>query len=151
MSLASLDTAALTAEMARRDAADPLRHLRERFHVPTGMVYLAGNSLGPAPVAAFRDMEAAMRQEWAEGLVKSWNDAGWFALVGTLGDRLGRLVGAAPGQTVACDSVSVNIYKALHAALALRPGRNAIVAEGGSFPTDLYVAEGVVAGGPASS
>lgn len=148
MSLTSLDTVALTAEMARRDAADPLRHLRERFHVPAGMIYLAGNSLGPAPVAAFRDMEAVMRQEWAEGLVKSWNDAGWFALVGTLGDRLGHLTGAAPGQTVACDSVSVNVYKALYAALALRPDRNVIVAEGGSFPTDLYVAEGVVAGRP---
>ena len=123
--------------------ADPLRHLRARFHLPEGTIYLAGNSLGPAPVAAFADMETALRREWAEGLVRSWNDAGWFALVGFLGDRLGRLVGAGPGQTVVCDSVSVNVYKALHAALALRPDRNVIVAEGGSFPTDLYVAEGV--------
>ncbi|CAH1660357.1 Kynureninase [Hyphomicrobiales bacterium] len=146
MGLVSLDGAA--AEAARRDATDPLGRLRERFHLPAGTIYLAGNSLGPAPVAAFRDMETAMRQEWAEGLVRSWNDAGWFALVGTLGDRLGRLIGSAPGQTVVCDSVSVNVYKALHAALALRLDRNVIVAEGGSFPTDLYVAEGVAAGRP---
>lgn len=148
MSLASLDNAVPTSEIAQRDAADPLRHLRSRFHLPKDTIYLAGNSLGPAPVAAFRDMEVALRQEWAEGLVRSWNDAGWFALVNTLGDRLGRLVGSAPGQTVVCDSVSVNVFKALHAALGLRPGRNVIVAEAGSFPTDLYVAEGVTAARP---
>ncbi|MBA4220751.1 MAG: kynureninase [Methylobacterium sp.] len=148
MSLASLGSAGGVSDGERRDAADPLRHLRARFHLPEGTIYLAGNSLGPAPVAAFADMETALRREWAEGLVRSWNDAGWFALVGTLGDRLGRLVGAGPGQTVVCDSVSVNVYKALHAALALRPDRNVIVAEGGSFPTDLYVAEGVAAGRP---
>lgn len=148
MSLASLNRAGVASEIERRDAADPLAHLRSRFHLPEGAVYLAGNSLGPAPVAAFRDMEIALREEWAEGLVRSWNDAGWFALVNTLGDRLGRLIGAAPGQTVVCDSVSVNVYKALHVALALRPDRNEIVAEGGSFPTDLYVAEGVAGGRP---
>lgn len=148
MNLASLDRAGVATEIARRDAVDPLGHLRARFHLPAGAIYMAGNSLGPAPVAAFSDMAVAMREEWAEGLVRSWNDAGWFALVNTLGDRLGRLIGAAPGQTVVCDSVSVNVYKALHAALALRPDRNVIVAEGGSFPTDLYVAEGVAAGRP---
>ena len=148
MNLASLDRTGVASEIARRDGADPLGHLRARFHLPAGAIYLAGNSLGPAPVAAFSDMAVAMREEWAEGLVRSWNDAGWFALVNTLGDRLGRLIGAAPGQTVVCDSVSVNVYKALHAALALRPDRNVIVAEGGSFPTDLYVAEGVAAGRP---
>src|SRR5262245_57605169 len=148
MSLASLDSAGSASEIALRDAVDPLRHLRARFHLPEGAIYLAGNSLGPAPVAAFRDMEVAMREEWAEGLVRSWNDAGWFALVNTLGDRLGCLIGSAPGQTVVCDSVSVNVYKVLHAALGLRPGRNAIGAESGSFPTDLYVAEGVAAGRP---
>ncbi|GAA2839108.1 kynureninase [Aminobacter aminovorans] len=144
----SVKVASVPLEIEQRDAADPLRHLQARFHLPQGKVYLAGNSLGPAPVAAFDDIEAAVRKEWAQGLVQSWNDADWFSLVDTLGDRIGALVGAAPGQTVACDSVSINVYKALHAGLSLRPGRTTIVAEAGSFPTDLYVAEGVVAGRP---
>lgn len=145
----TIDHAEITEADARRlDEADPLAHLRARFHLPQDMIYLAGNSLGPAPVAAFADMEAVMRQEWAEGLVRSWNDAGWFALTDRLGDRVGALVGAAAGQTVVCDSVSINVYKALQAARSLRPGRTTIVAEAGSFPTDLYVAEGVVAGAP---
>lgn len=135
----------------RRDAADPLAHLRARFHLPAGMVYLAGNSLGPAPVAAFADIDKAVRQEWAEGLIRSWNDAGWFSLVDTLGDRIGALIGAAAGQTIVCDSTSINVYKALKAGLSLRPGRATIVAEAASFPTDLYVAEGAVAGTPGAT
>lgn len=144
----SMKVASVPLEIEQRDATDPLRHVQARFHLPQGMVYLAGNSLGPAPVAAFDDIETAVRKEWAEGLVRSWNDADWFSLVDTLGDRIGALIGAAPGQTVACDSVSINVYKALHAGLSLRPDRTTIVAEAGSFPTDLYVAEGVVAGRP---
>lgn len=135
-------------DIGRRDAADPLGYLRGRFHMPEGIVYLAGNSLGPAPVAVFADIDTAVREEWAEGLIRSWNDAGWFSLVDTLGDRIGVLTGAAPGQTVVCDSTSINVYKALKAAVSLNPGRTAIVAEAGSFPTDLYVAEGVVSGLP---
>jgi kynureninase len=116
--------------------------------MPEGLLYFAGNSLGPAPRAVFDDIETALRKEWADGLIRSWNDAGWFSLVDCLGDRIGALTGAGPGQTVVCDSVSVNIYKALLAGLSLRPGRSTIVAEAGSFPTDLYVTEGVVAGRP---
>jgi kynureninase len=144
----SIEGADVASGIHQRDRDDPIAHLRERFHVPPGLIYLAGNSLGPAPLAAFDTMESAMRKEWAEGLVRSWNDAGWFALAGSLGDRVGVLIGAAAGQTVVCDSVSINVYKALQAARSLRPGRSTIVAESGSFPTDLYVAEGVVAGSP---
>ncbi|QDC02388.1 kynureninase [Mesorhizobium sp. 8] len=142
------NAAGVALDIARRDESDPLARLKQRFHLPADMVYLAGNSLGPTPVAAFADMEAAMRREWAEGLVRSWNDAGWFTLAESLGDRVGALAGAAAGQTMVCDSVSVNVYKALQAGRSLRPKRTTIVAEGGSFPTDLYVAEGVVAGAP---
>lgn len=144
----SMKVASVPLEIEQRDATDPLAHLKSRFHLPQGVVYLAGNSLGPAPIAAFDDIETAVRKEWAEGLVRSWNDANWFSLVDTLGDRIGALIGAAAGQTVACDSVSINVYKALQAGLSLRPGRTTVVAEAGSFPTDLYVAEGVVAGHP---
>jgi kynureninase len=139
------------SDVAALDAADPLRAMRERFHLPPGVIYLDGNSLGPPPKAVFAELEQAARHEWGNGLIRSWNDAGWFTLTDTLGDRLGRLVGAAPGQTVVSDSTSINIYKALHAALALSPGRGTILAEADSFPTDLYMAEGVVGSRPGSS
>jgi kynureninase len=125
------------------DAADPLGHFRARFTMPEGIVYLDGNSLGAASPAAFAELEKAAKEEWGRDLIKSWNTAGWFEMPLALGDRIGRLIGANPGQTIVCDTTSINIYKALHAAMALRPGRSVIVAEGGSFPTDLYIAEGV--------
>ena len=129
--------------IAAMDAADPMRDLRDAFILPPG-VYLDGNSLGAATKAAQAELMQAATQEWAQHLIQSWNSAGWFDLPVTLGDRIGRLIGAAPGQVVVADTTSVNIYKALHAAMALRPGRNTILAEAGSFPTDLYIAEGVI-------
>ena len=138
-------------DVAALDAADPLRTMRERFELPAGVIYLDGNSLGPPPKAAFAELEQAARQEWGEGLIRSWNSAGWFTLTDVLGDRVGRLIGAAPGQTVVTDTTSINIYKALHAALALRPDRTVILAEADSFPTDLYMAESVAAARPGTS
>lgn len=133
------------------DAADELQAFRDRFVLPEGLIYLNGNSLGVAPKAAFSHLEAAATQEWGQDLIRSWNIAGWFDLPVTLGDRIGRLIGAAAGQTVVCDTTSINIYKALNAALALRPDRSVIVAEGDSFPTDIYVAEGVLSTRPGLS
>ncbi|MDH4984262.1 kynureninase [Aminobacter anthyllidis] len=125
------------------DAVDPLRSMRDRFILPEGVIYLDGNSLGAASHAAFNELQAAASKEWAQDLIRAWNTAGWFDMPTELGDRIGRLIGAAPGQTVVCDTTSSNIYKVLHAALAMRPDRSVIVAEGNSFPTDLYMAEGV--------
>ena len=106
------------------DAEDPLRSLRERFVLPDGIIYLDGNSLGLMPRAAAVAFKRTIEQEWAQDLIKSWNSAGWFDLPLRLGDRLGALIGAAPGQTVVCDTTSINLYKAIHAALDLRPGRS---------------------------
>ncbi|WP_378942498.1 kynureninase [Mesorhizobium sp. ANAO-SY3R2] len=131
------------ATVEAMDAADVLRPMRDRFVLPEGLIYLDGNSLGAASSAAYGEIEKAARDEWGQGLIRSWNSAGWFDMPLELGDRIGRLIGAAAGQTVVADTTSINVYKALHAAMGLRPGRNVIVAEGGSFPTDLYVAEGV--------
>ncbi|MBM7046914.1 MULTISPECIES: kynureninase [Rhizobium] len=125
------------------DEADPLRAFRSRFALPAGVIYLDGNSLGAASHEVFAEVRQAAMEEWGNGLIRSWNSAGWFHLPLELGDRIGRLIGAAEGQTVVTDSTSINIYKALHAALTMRPDRNVIVAEGDSFPTDLYMAEGV--------
>ncbi|MBN9253114.1 MULTISPECIES: kynureninase [unclassified Mesorhizobium] len=130
------------------DAADPLRSMRERFVLPEGVIYLDGNSLGAASPAVFGELQKAATQEWAEDLIRAWNTAGWFDMPVVLGDQLGRLIGATAGQTVVCDTTSINIYKVLHAALAMRPDRHVIVAEGDSFPTDLYMAEGVASTRP---
>src|SRR5690606_23665135 len=107
-------------------------------------IYLDGNSLGAASTAAFAELQKAATEEGGQELIRSWNTAGWFDMPLDLGDRVGRLIGAAAGQTVVCDTTSINIYKLLHAALALRPDRSVIVSEGGSFATDIYMAEGVV-------
>ncbi|MBB5042205.1 kynureninase [Shinella fusca] len=139
------------AAIEAMDAADGLRAMRERFILPEGLVYLDGNSLGVASKAAFTELQAAAAEEWGQDLIRSWNTAGWFDMPLTLGDRVGRLVGAAAGQTAVCDTTSINIYKALHAAMALRPDRTIIVAEAGSFPTDIYMAEGVVSTRPGAS
>jgi kynureninase len=129
--------------IAALDARDPLRGKRDAFVIPGGVIYLDGNSLGPLPKAALRELNHAAEQEWGEGLIRSWNAAGWFDLPTTLGDRLARLIGAEPGEVVCTDTTSTNIFKALHAALNLRPGRTTIVTEGTGFPTDAYMAEGV--------
>jgi kynureninase len=136
------------AAVEAMDAADPLRPFRSRFALPEGVIYLDGNSLGAASHDVFSELQQAATEEWGNGLIRSWNSAGWFHLPLELGDRIGRLIGSAPGQTVVTDSTSINIYKALHAALAMRPGRSVIVAEGDSFPTDLYMAEGVASTRP---
>ena len=138
------------AEIKAMDAADPLRAMRDRFVLPQGVIYLDGNSLGAASINVFNEIEAAAKQEWARDLIRAWNTARWFDMPVDLGDRLGRLIGAAPGQSVVCDTTSINIYKVLHAALAMRPERSVIVAEGDSFPTDLYMAEGVASTRPGS-
>lgn len=140
--------AAALAEAEAADEADPLAAARDLFALPPGVIYLDGNSLGPAPRASLAALAAAAEVEWASWLIGAWNKAGWFDLPVVCGDLIAPLVGAAPGEVVVCDTTSVNIFKTLHAALGLRPGRRAIVAEAGSFPTDLYMAEGALATRP---
>lgn len=131
------------AAIEAMDATDPLRAMRDRFILPDGVIYLDGNSLGAASHAVLGELNQAASHEWAQDLIRAWNTAGWFDMPVELGDQIGRLIGAVAGQTVVCDTTSVNIYKVLHAALEMRHGRTVIVAESDSFPTDLYVAEGV--------
>ena len=135
-----------------RDSRDPLRGCRDRFVLPEDLIYLDGNSLGPMPRDAAGILRHTIEQEWGQDLIRSWNDAGWFDLPVRLGDRVGALIGAAPGQTVVCDTTSINLFKAIHAAIALRPERDVVIAEDESFPTDLYIVEGAMksAGRPIS-
>ena len=127
-----------------RDATDPIGALRDRFVIPDGVIYLDGNSLGPMPRAAANTLRRTIEQEWGQDLIRSWNSAGWFEMPLRIGDRIGALIGAAPGQTVVCDTTSINLYKAVHAAMALRPARDVVIAEAASFPTDLYIIEGAM-------
>jgi len=131
-------------ERARElDAADPLADFRGRFHVPEGVIYLDGNSLGALPAATPEAMRRAVEQEWGEGLIRSWNDADWFAMGARVGAKIAPLIGAQPQEVIACDTVSVNLFKLISAALAMRPGRKVIVSEPGNFPTDIYMIEGL--------
>lgn len=135
---------ALSREAARAaDAADPLAHIRGAFDLPEGTIYLDGNSLGALPKGVRARLATLVDQEWGRDLIASWNKAGWMHKPFTLGDRIGRLIGAASGQVVVCDSTSVNLFKVLAAALSLRSGRNVVVSEAGNFPTDVYMVEGV--------
>jgi kynureninase len=127
------------------DAADPLAGFRELFALPEGVIYLDGNSLGPLPRATPARLAETVTRDWGCGLIRSWNEAGWVDLPRRVGDKIARLVGAPPGSVVAGDSTSVNVFKALAAALALRPDRRVIVSEAGNFPTDLYIAQGLAA------
>lgn len=130
-------------DAGRLDAADPLAPFRDRFVLPDGLVYLDGNSLGALPRRVTERVAGVVSREWGEGLIRSWNEAGWIDLPRRVGDKLARLVGAAPGEVVCADSTSVNLFKVLAAALSLRPERRTVLSEEGNFPTDLYVAEGL--------
>lgn len=130
-----------------RDAADPLRGLRDHFTLPPGVIYLDGNSLGVLPRAAAGRIADVVTREWGQDLIQSWNSANWFDLPQRLGDQLAPLIGARAGEVVCTDSTSINLYKVLSAALNIAradaPGRRRIVSERSNFPTDLYIAEGL--------
>ena len=137
------------AACAARDAADPLAALREQFDLPPGVNYLDGNSLGVLPRATAARVHDVVTREWGQGLIRSWNSAGWIELPRRVGDKIGRLVGAAPGELVVADSTSVNLFKVLSAAARIAQAddaaRRVIVSERSNFPTDLYIAESVAA------
>ena len=137
------------AALAERDAADVLAAFRGRFLIPDGLIYMNGNSLGPLTHEARERITRAVDHEWGTELIRGWNSAGWYDIPWRLGDKIGRLVGARPGETVVGDSTSVNLFKAAAAACSLRPDRTRIVTEAGNFPTDLYVLDGLkrIAGG----
>lgn len=133
------------ADLEALDRADPLAPFRGRFALPAGVIYMDGNSLGALPRATPRRIADLVAREWGEGLIRSWNDAGWIEAPARIGDKIARLIGAPPGTVVVADSTSVNLFKLLGAALALRPDRRVILSERRNFPTDLYIAEGLAA------
>nr|WBO75733.1 aminotransferase class V-fold PLP-dependent enzyme [Streptomyces sp. SBE_14.2] len=139
--MTTLPTTDLAEAAARLDADDPLAHLRDRFLLPPDFIYLDGNSLGPLPAAVPPVLTDVVTRQWGTDLIGSWNDNGWWEAPLRVGDAIGALIGAAPGQTVAGDSTSVHLFTALDAAASLRPDRTLLVTDPGHFPTDRYVAD----------
>lgn len=117
---------------------------KERFILPDGVIYLDGNSLGPMPVDVPARVANVMSEEWAQMLIRGWNKAGWMAMPGDVGTCVGRLIGAPEGSVVMGDTLSIKVYQALASAVKLRPERRVILSDTGNFPSDLYMAEGLV-------
>jgi kynureninase len=141
----------LEQQAAARDAAvaadesDPIGFARDRFSLPDEVIYLDGNSLGAMPKAVPGAVSDALHRQWATDLITSWNTNDWWTLPGRIGDRIGELVGAAPGQLMCGDSTSIQLFQVLSAAAAMRPDRTVLITDGASFPTDQYMADSVAA------
>lgn len=117
---------------------------RALFDLPEGVIYLDGNSLGPLPRGVEQRVAETIRGEWGSQLIRAWNDADWMTMPHRIGDRVGRLIGAEPGSVVMGDTLSIKVYQALAAALDLNPDRTVVLSDSGNFPTDLYMAEGLL-------
>lgn len=117
---------------------------KAQFQLPEGLTYLDGNSLGPLPLAAEARMAEVLRAEWGGMLIGGWNKAGWMEMPERLGDRVGRLIGAPAGSVMVGETLSIRLFQALAAALSLRPERKVILTDNGNFPSDLYVAQGLI-------
>ncbi|WP_375266901.1 kynureninase [Planktotalea sp.] len=117
---------------------------RAMFDIPEGMVYLNGNSLGPMPKASPEAMAEFLNNEWRTELIKGWNTKGWFMQTNTLGDRIGKLIGAEAGSVVVSDTLSIKVFQAVGAGLQMVPDRKVILSDTGNFPTDLYMVQGLV-------
>ena len=119
----------------------PRKHL---FEFPDGVIYLDGNSLGPLPRGAAEHAQAVIRDEWGELLIRAWNSADWISLPRRVGDRIAGLIGGEEGSVATGDTLSIKVYQALASALKMRPGRKVILSDTGNFPSDLYMAQGLI-------
>ena len=135
MSNVGSDQAPLSATVL--DAADPLASLRDSFSIPNGVIYLDGNSLGALQKGIAERINRVVKQQWGEGLIRSWNDRDWYEMPMRVGDRIAPLIGAGAGETVVGDSTSISLFRVVAAGLGLQSGRNGIVTERGNFPSDL--------------
>ncbi len=125
------------------DQQDVLAEFRTLFAIPDDVIYLDGNSLGPLLVSVQERVSDTVNREWGTDLITSWNTNDWINLPVTVGEKIAKLIGAKPGQVICTDSVSVNLFKVLAAALTLRPERNVVLSSHDNFPTDLYMAQGL--------
>lgn len=117
---------------------------KSSFDIPEGVIYLDGNSLGPTPKGVAARAVDVVTREWQTELIRAWNTAEWISLPQRVGDRLARLIGAPEGCVTTGDTLSIKVYQALAAALGMRPDRRVILSDSGNFPTDLYMAQGLI-------
>lgn len=134
----------LSTDPAALDAADPLARFRDAFERPAGLVYLAGNSLGPLPRASAERVGRMVATEWGESLVRGWNAHDWIGAPARVGGKIASLIGADTDEVIVADSTSANLYKLAVAALRARPDRKVVLSAPGDFPTDLYMLEGAL-------
>lgn len=118
--------------------------VKDRFELPAGMIYLDGNSLGPLPVGVRAHVSDVVTDQWGAHLIKAWNVDDWMGQPARVGDRVGRLIGAPSGTVTMGDTLSIKVFQALASALQMRPGRKVILSDSGNFPSDLYMAEGLI-------
>jgi kynureninase len=132
-------------EIAQRlDEQDELASFREEFVFPEpDLIYLDGNSLGRLPRRTVERMRTAVEDEWGRDLIRGWN-AGWWESPRRVGEKVGSLLGAGPGQVVVSDTTSINLFKLVMVALGRQSGRNRIVSDVFNFPSDLYILQGCV-------
>ncbi|MCH8172936.1 MAG: kynureninase [Proteobacteria bacterium] len=130
-------------EVREMDRIDPFRGKREEFLLPEGIIYLDGNSLGALPKAVRQRIREVTENEWGQSLIAGWDKHGWVALPGKVGDKIARLIGAGHGEVVVTESTSINLFKAVTAALQVGPKRGTILTEKGNFPADLYVLDAI--------
>ncbi len=126
------------------DREDVLADKRSLFSLPSNTVYLDGNSLGALPTACKQAAQAVVEHQWGDDLITSWNKHQWIDLPSRVGDKIGRLIGAKAGQVVCCDTISTNLFKVLSAAIKMSPERKTIATTKDNFPTDIYMAEGLL-------
>lgn len=131
------------SDLQEMDCQDPLSTFRQRFLLPKNVLYMNGNSLGPLTIDAKQRMSKVIEDEWGTQLIRGWNKSGWYELPARIGGKISTLIGARPNEVVLCDSTSVNLFKAVSAALSLNPSRRKIITEAGNFPTDLYILDGI--------
>lgn len=117
---------------------------KDLFEIPEGVIYLDGNSLGVLPKGAAARATDVIDREWGQQLIRAWNNAGWMDLPRVVGDRIGQLIGAPAGSVATGDTLSIKVYQALAAALKMRPDRRVILSDNGNFPSDLYMAQGLI-------
>ena len=118
--------------------------LKDRFYLPEGMIYLDGNSLGPVPRSVPDVMQRVVEQEWADNLIKGWNGCGWMDQPRRVGNQVARIIGAPEGSVTMGDTLSIKVFQALASALKMRPDRKVILSDSGNFPSDLYMAQGLI-------
>lgn len=126
------------------DNKDPLALKVEAFSLPDDTIYLDGNSLGPLPKSAEARASEVVEKQWGQDLITSWNKHQWISLPQLVGDKIGNLIGAKNGQVICCDSISINLFKVLSAALKMRPERKVIATTRDNFPTDIYMVQGLL-------